>query len=209
MSDRRFYEAPVDAAKRSAPAALRNVGPIGDVLAEWLPASGLTLELASGTGEHGVAFARRFADIEWQPSDASDEALASIKTWREDGPTNLLAPLEIDAAASGWAIGHADAMVAINLVHISPWATALGLLDGAARLLPAGGPLILYGPWIEDGVATVPSNQVFDMDLRARDPRWGLRNLSDFVREAKARGLDLADRRAMPANNIMLRFDRH
>lgn len=209
MSDRRFYEAPVDAAKRSAPAALRNVGPIGDVLAEWLPASGLTLELASGTGEHGVAFARRFADIEWQPSDASDEALASIKTWREDGPTNLLAPLEIDAAASDWAIGHADAMVAINLVHISPWATALGLLDGAARLLPAGGPLILYGPWIEDGVATVPSNQVFDMDLRARDLRWGLRNLSDFVREAKARGLDLADRRAMPANNIMLRFDRH
>jgi len=209
MSDRRFYDAPVGAAKRSAPAALRNVGPIGDVLAEWLPASGLTLELASGTGEHGVAFARRFADIEWQPSDASDEALASIKTWREDGPTNLLAPLKIDAAASGWAIGHADAMVAINLVHISPWATALGLLDGAARLLPAGGPLILYGPWIEDGVATVPSNQVFDMDLRARDPRWGLRNLSDFVREAKARGLDLADRRAMPANNIMLRFDRH
>ncbi len=209
MSDRRFYEAPVDAVKRSAPAALRNVGPIGDVLAKWLPASGLILELASGTGEHGVAFARRFAGIEWQPSDASDEALASIKAWREDGPTNLLAPLEIDAAVSGWAIDHADAMVAINLVHISPWATALGLLDGAARLLPAGGPLLLYGPWIEDGVATAPSNQVFDMDLRARDPGWGLRNLSDFVREVKARGLNLADRRAMPANNIMLRFDRH
>ena len=121
----------------------------------------------------------------------------------------MRAPLDLDASALPWPVSAADAILAINMVHISPWATALGLLDGAARLLPAGGPLILYGPWIEDGVATVPSNQVFDMDLRARDPRWGLRNLSDFVREAKARGLDLADRRAMPANNIMLRFDRH
>ncbi len=208
MSDRRFYETPVAAAKRSAPAALRNVGPIGDVLAEWLPANGLVLELASGTGEHGLAFARRFPETEWQPSDASDEALASIVAWREAGPSNLLAPIRIDAAARDWPIGHADAMVAINLVHISPWGTALGLLEGAARLLAPGAPLILYGPWIEQGVATVPSNHVFDMDLRARDPHWGLRNLSDFTREAEARGLELGMRLAMPSNNIMLRFER-
>ncbi len=208
MSDRRFYEAPVDAAKRSARAALRNVGPIGDVLAEWLPGTGVILELASGTGEHGLAFARRFGAIEWQPSDASDEALASIKAWSENGPSNLLEPLRVDAAEPDWPIAGAAAMVAINLLHISPWETALGLLDGAARLLPAGGPLILYGPWIENGVATVPSNQLFDLDLRARDARWGLREVGLFAIEAKGRGLDLADRRVMPANNIMLRFDR-
>ena len=207
MSDR-FTEAPVEAAKRSAPAALRNVGPIGDVLADWLPASGLVLELASGTGEHGLAFARRFSAIEWQPSDASDEALASIEAWRVEGPANLLAPIRIDAAVNEWPIARADAMVAINLVHISPWATALGLLEGAARLLGPEAPLILYGPWLEEGVKTATSNLAFDGDLRARDPRWGLRNLSDFTREAGARGLFLDERRAMPANNIMLRFDR-
>ena len=207
MSDRRFYEAPVDAVKRSAPAALRNVGPIGDVLAEWLPVSGLVLELASGTGEHGLAFARRFPQIQWQPSDASDEALASIRAWREAGPGNLLAPIRIDAAANEWPIARADAMIAINLVHISPWETALGLLDGAARLLGSGAPLILYGPWIEEGATTVPSNQVFDMDLRARDPRWGLRNVADFTREAELRGLEFGERRSMPSNNIMLRFE--
>jgi len=207
VSDR-FYEAAVEGTKRLAPAALRNVGPIGEVLAEWLPATGLVLELASGTGEHGLAFARRFPAIEWQPSDASDEALASIEAWRAEGPTNLLAPIRLDAAASQWPIARADAMVAINLVHISAWGTALGLLDGAARLLGPGAPLILYGPWIEEDVATVPSNQVFDMDLRARDPRWGLRNLADFALEAETRGLDLIERRAMPSNNIMLRFAR-
>ena len=209
MSDRLHYETPVEAEKRSAPAALRNVGAIGDVLAEWLPAAGMVLELASGTGEHGVAFARRFPGINWQPSDAAEEALASIAAWRGEGPPNLLAPVRIDAAEAGWPVDHADAVVAINLLHISPWATALGLLDEAARLLAAGAPLILYGPWIEEGVATVPSNQVFDLDLRARDPRWGLRQVADFAREAEGRGLLLGERRAMPANNIMLRFDRH
>ena len=208
MSDRLNYEAPVGAARRSAPAALRNVAPIGDVLAEWLPDAGTVLELASGTGEHGLSFARRFPALAWQPSDAADEALASIAAWRAEGPENLQAPLRIDAAEADWPLGRADAVVAINLLHISPWVTALGLLDGAARLLSAGAPLILYGPWIEAGVATVPSNQLFDLDLRARDPRWGLRRVDDFAREAAARGLLLADRRSLPANNIMLRFDR-
>lgn len=208
MSER-FYEAPVEAARRSAPAALRNVGPIGEVLAEWLPGEGLVLELASGTGEHGLAFARRFPRVQWQPSDSADEALASIEGWRAGGPLNLRAPLRLDAASPGWPIAAAAAIVAINLVHISPWETALGLLDGAARVLPPGGPLILYGPWIEDGVSTAPSNLAFDADLRARDPRWGLRNLADFARESEARGLFLEERRAMPANNIMVKLSRH
>jgi hypothetical protein len=209
MIERRFYEAPGEAGRRSAPAASRNVGPIGEVLAEWLPAHGLVLELASGTGEHGLAYARRFPALQWQPSDAADEALASIEAWRADGPPNLLAPLRLDAADPLWPIDRADALVAFNLVHISPWETALGLLDGAARLLAPGAPLILYGPWIEDDVPTVPSNQVFDMDLRARDAQWGLRNLGDFTREAEARGLVLEERRAMPASNIMVKLARH
>jgi len=216
VSDRRFYELPVEAARRSAPAALRNVGPIGDVLAEWLPGEGLVLELASGTGEHGLAFARRFPSHQWQPSDSADEALASIEGWRAGGPLNLRAPLRLDAASPDWPIAAAEAMVAINLVHISPWETALGVLDGAAgvldgaaRVLPPGGPLILYGPWIEDRVATAPSNLAFDADLRARDPRWGLRSLTAFAREAEARGLVLEQRRAMPANNIMVKLSRH
>ena len=208
MSDR-FYESPSDEPRRSAPAALRNVGVIGDVLAEWLPPTGLILELASGTGEHGLAYAARFPGIEWQPSDVDPAALSSIEAWRLEGPANLLAPLSINAASANWPIAAADAVVAFNMVHISPWGTALGLLDGAARILSPGAPLILYGPWIEEDVATVPSNQVFDMDLRARDPRWGLRNLADFAREAKARGLLLDDRRSMPANNIMVKLVRH
>lgn len=209
MNDRRFYEASVEAGRRTAPAASRNVGPIGDLLAQWLPRKGLVLELASGTGEHALAYARRFSEIEWQPSDAADQALESIEAWRGDGPANLLAPLRIDAATPEWPVDRADALIAINLVHISPWGTAIGLLDGAARLLDQGAPLILYGPWIEDGIATVPSNQLFDMDLRARDPRWGLRDLSTFAREAETRGLFLEQRRAMPANNIMVMFARH
>ena len=194
--------------RRTAPAAARNVAPIGDVLADWLPSSGTILEIASGTGEHALAFARRFADLEWQPSDPDPLALASIEAWRGEGPLNLRAALTIDAALPDWPIDRADAMLCINMVHISPWASALGLLEGAARLLDPGAPLILYGPWIVDGVATAPSNLAFDADLKSRDPRWGLRSLSDFRGEAEARGLIFADRRTMPANNAMLLFRR-
>ena len=208
MSDRRFYEAPLSDLRRSAPAALRNVELIGDILSDWLPERATVLEHASGTGEHALAFARRFPMLQWQPSDAAPEALASIEAWRTDGPENLLAPILIDAAKADWPLTGADAIVAINLVHISPWATTLGLLDGAARLLSPGAPLILYGPWIEQGVETAPSNLAFDADLRARDPHWGLRLVEQFTREATARGLSLDERVAMPANNIMLRFSR-
>ncbi|MCA1653719.1 MAG: DUF938 domain-containing protein [Sphingomicrobium sp.] len=206
---RRFYEEPEGGdGRRSAPAALRNVGPIGDVLADWLPDRGTVLELASGTGEHALAFSRRFPGLRWQPSDASADALRSIVAWQADGPPNLLAPIELDAASEDWGDLQADAIVAINLVHISPWPTSIGLLAGSERLLAPGVPLILYGPWMEEGVDTVPSNLAFDADLRARDPRWGLRRVADFTREAEQRDLFLAEHRPMPANNIMLRFIR-
>ncbi|MEO7410648.1 MAG: DUF938 domain-containing protein [Sphingomicrobium sp.] len=194
--------------RRTAPAAARNVDVIGDVLADSLPTTGLILEIASGTGEHALAFAKRFPNLDWQPSDPDPLALASIAAWRGEGSSNLLSPLQIDAAALEWPVDRADAILCINMVHISPWASALGLLDGAARLLAAGAPLILYGPWIIEGVETAPSNLTFDADLRARDPRWGLRSLAAFKSEAETRGLSLVERRAMPANNVMLSFRR-
>ena len=194
--------------KRQAPAAARNVGPIGDVLAEWLPASGLVLEIASGTGEHALAFARRFPHLEWQPSDPDPEALASIMAWAEEGPANLRPPMQLDVCNSVWPVQQAAALLCINMVHIAPWEASLGLMDGAARLLGPGAPLILYGPWREAEVPTAPSNEAFDLSLRARDSRWGLRLVEDFASEAASRGLILTGRVAMPSNNLMLRFER-
>jgi hypothetical protein len=204
---RRFYESAVAAGRRSAPAALRNREPIAKVLDEWLPHSGLVLEIASGTGEHAAWFARSFPDLKWQPSDVDAGALESIRACRAEAAlANLEEPLAIDASAADWPVEAADAMLNINMVHISPWSSALGLLDGAARLLGPGAPLILYGPWISDEVETAPSNLAFDADLKRRDPDWGLRNVEVFAAEAEARGLRLVERRAMAANNLMLLF---
>jgi hypothetical protein len=203
--EQRFYEAPAAGARRSAPAALRNREPIAEVLRQWLPASGLVLEVASGTGEHAVHFAQRFANLEWQPSDLHPDALVSIAAWREAaGLRNVRAPIVLDAAAPAWPIDRADAVLSINMVHISVWASALGLLAGAARILPAAGPLILYGPWLKDEIPTAPSNLAFDRDLRYRDPEWGLRRVEDFADAAQERGLVLEQTRSMPANNLML-----
>ena len=205
IDERRFYEAPAFGIRRSAPAALRNREPIAAVLAEWLPARGTILEIASGTGEHAAYFAQRFPDLDWQPSDLHPDALASIAAWRDElGLPNLRSPLALDAAASEWPVERADAVLSINMVHISPWAAALGLLDGAARILQAGSPLILYGPWLKDDAPTAPSNIDFDADLKRRDPEWGLRRVEDFAGAAEDRGLSLETTRAMPANNLML-----
>ena len=210
MTDgRRFYEEPEAGERRSAPAALRNRQPIADVLREWLPKTGLVLEIASGTGEHAAHFAREFPQLEWQPSDLHADALSSIAAWRQsvDLP-NLRAPMVIDAAAPDWPIEKADAVLSINMVHISPWASALGLIAGAARILPIGGPLILYGPWLKDDIETVPSNLAFDADLKYHDPEWGLRRVEDFASAAADEGLELEQTRAMPANNLMLLLHR-
>jgi hypothetical protein len=205
VGDRRFYEAPADQARRSAPAALRNREPIAEVLADWLPASGRVLEIASGTGEHAVFFAERFPKLEWQPSDVHPDALQSIAAWRAAaGLPNVRAPLVIDASQADWPIEQADAVLSINMVHISPWRSALGLIGGVARLLPGGGPLIVYGPWLTDAIPTAPSNLEFDADLKRRDVEWGLRRVEDFAAAARDRGLELLETRQMPANNLML-----
>jgi hypothetical protein len=192
--------------RRKAPAASRNQAYIEGVLREWLPSSGLVLEIASGTGEHALAFAEAFPELEWQPTDADGDALRSIAAWRKGGPPNLRAPLFLDASSADWPVDRADAILSINMVHIAPAVAALGLLDGASRLLREEAPLILYGPWIEEGVEPAPSNLAFDHSLKARDSRWGLRSVEWFASEARQRGLDLIERRAMPANNLMLRL---
>lgn len=190
--------------KRSAPAALRNREPIGKVLQEWLPDSGTVLEIASGTGEHALFFAERFPSLEWQPTDTDPAALNSIRAWEDEVPLpNIRCPIAVDASAP-WPDIQAEAVLCINMVHISPWHATLGVLDGAAAILPSGAPLIFYGPWFEDNVVTAPSNLEFDQQLRARNPSWGIRKVEDLDAAALQRGLQRVDRRGMPANNIML-----
>ena len=191
--------------RREAPAAARNREPIAEALAEELPPTGLVLEVASGTGEHAVHLARRFPDLQWQPSDADPAALASIAAWREhEALANLLPPLEIDAAGADWPIAAADAVLCINMVHISPLAATEGVLRQAAGLLPAGAPLIFYGPYIEDGVETAPSNLAFDAWLKARDPQFGLRALGWLDEMGLSHGFERTRRIAMSANNLTL-----
>lgn len=191
--------------KRHAPATARNSGPIAAVLESELPPSGTVLEIASGSGEHAVFFARRFPHLSWQPSDREPDALASIAAWREEGHTaNLLPPIELDASSPPWPIERADAVVCVNMVHISEWAATEGLFRGCAKLLPRGAPLILYGPYIEDDVEPAPSNLAFDRSLKERNPEWGLRNLADMDRLADQRGFSRTRRVEMPANNLVL-----
>ncbi len=179
------------------------------MLRDWLPASGLVLEIASGTGEHAAHFAQVFPQLEWQPSDVHPDALASIRAWREQQSlANLREPVELDASMRDWPVEAADAILSLNMVHISSWASALGLLDRAARLLARQAPLILYGPWLTDAVETAAGNIDFDVDLRRRNPDWGLRRVESFAAEAGSRGFALVDQRAMPANNRMLLFRR-
>lgn len=196
-------------AKRHAPATLRNRDAIADVLADELPAAGLVLEIASGSGEHIVYFAERFAALAWQPSDPDPAALASIAAWREEaGVANVRAPLRLDAVAMDWPVCQADAILCINMVHISPWAATLGLMAAAGRLLASGAPLILYGPFVEADVPTAPSNVEFDASLRARGMGWGLRDVADVSAAAELQSLSLTRRVEMPANNLMLVYRR-
>jgi len=191
--------------RRNAPATERNRDAIIAVLAEVLPAAGTVLEVASGTGEHVAAFAERFPGLIWQPSDPDAGARESIADWcTEVG--NVLTPLALDAAAADWPVSRADAVLCINMVHISPWEATLGLTAGAARLLPAGAPLIFYGPYRQHGVETAPSNEAFELWLKDHDPRFGLRYVDDI--SAAAAGFDLEGILEMPANNLMLLYRR-
>lgn len=192
----------------SFPAARRNRGPIADVLTGELPARGVALEIASGTGEHALYFAGRFPALTWQPSETSQRGLSSIEAWvDESGLDNLRRPVVLDVLEP-WPVSRADVVVCINLIHITPWACGQALLAGAGALLPDHGLLYLYGPYKIDGAFTTPSNAEFDASLRARDPRWGLRDVAAVAREAGTHGLELARTVSMPANNLSLIFRR-
>lgn len=190
-------------ARRFAPATQRNRAPILAVLERVLPARGHVLEIASGTGEHAVAFAQALPSLVFQPSDVDPEALASIEAWRRHcGLPNLRHALPLDVHALPWPLGDApDAIVCSNMIHIAPWSACLALLDGAAAALAPGALLVLYGPYREGGAHTAPSNAAFDASLRERDPRWGVRNLDDVAAEAAARSFALEEVIGMPANN--------
>ncbi|MBA4764642.1 DUF938 domain-containing protein [Qipengyuania huizhouensis] len=195
--------------KRTSPSAARNSAPIADVLAKELPETGLVLEVASGTGEHAVFMAARFPALQWQPTDRDPAALESIASWvRQTGYANLAAPLELDAKEGNWPVVRADALLCINMVHISPWAATQGLFERASQVLTTGAPLILYGPSFENGKEAVPSNLAFDTSLRSRDPAWGIRYVSEMDDLAEHTGFVRTARHHMPANNLTLVYRR-
>jgi hypothetical protein len=178
-----------DEVRRHAPATARNRVAITSVLAHILPKQGTVLEIASGTGEHIVHFAQRFPNLHWQPSDYDRAGLDSIAAWRaETGLPNLLPPVQIDASSPAWPVYHADAILCINMVHISPWKATQGLFVGASCLMPPDAPLYLYGPYLEADEDTAKSNLAFDQSLRSRNPEWGLRDRDAVIALAQNNG---------------------
>jgi len=200
-----------DDLRLQAPAAQRNRDLIADVLAKALRPTGLILEIASGSGEHCLRFAERFPEAVLQPSDPSPRARGSIDAWAEvaaqtSGVTNIKIALDLDASKPDWPIQSADAMICINMIHISPWEATLGLFKGAAKYLTAGGTLVTYGPYMREGAHTSEGNRAFDLDLRAENPQWGIRSIEALDDVAKANGLAMTDVIDMPSNNFCLIF---
>jgi len=192
-----------------SPAAERNKGAILDAIRSRLPAAGVVLEIASGTGQHIVHFARALPDLAWQPTDADDELrAAAAERIRAAGLSNVRAPLHLDVLAMEWPAVDAGAVICINMIHVAPWSATGALFSGAARLLAPDAPLFLYGPFKRGGRHTAPSNEAFDESLRARNPEWGVRDLDDVERCAEDHGFALVEVTPMPANNLTVAFER-
>ena len=191
--------------RREAPAVARNRDAILAVLEETLPSTGLVLEIASGTGEHAVHFARALPDLEFATSDPSAEARTSTAAWcAHEALPNLRRPVELDVRAESWPIEEPlDALLCCNMIHIAPWPAAAGLMRGASQILSSGSALILYGPFAVEGVHTAPSNAQFDHSLRARNPAWGVRDTVDVDQIAQSQGLEFECHIPMPANNMI------
>jgi hypothetical protein len=195
--------------KREAPAAARNRQPILYVLQPHLPAKGLVLEIASGTGEHVVHYAAARPGLTFQPSDRDAGARASVDDWVQTlGLGNVRPALEIDVTQATWPVERADAVLCCNMIHIAPWEAAVGLITGAGRLVPSGGLLFLYGPYRRGGRHTAPSNEAFDSDLKRRNPAWGVRDLEAVTELADLHGFAAPEIVEMPANNLSLLFKR-
>lgn len=192
-------------AKMDAPAATRNIAPILEALSPLIPPKGRALEIASGTGQHAVAFARAFPQLQWQPTDMASERLASIAAWRTEAEApNLLSPLPLNACQSGWArrLGPVDFLYLVNLTHLISDADFAVLLDEAAQVLAPGGLFALYGPFLRNGVATSEGDLAFDSSLRAQDPDIGYKDIAVIHDVMGALGLRV-EMREMPANNVM------
>ena len=196
--------APMDA-HETAPSAERNKQPILEVLARVLPATGLVLEIGSGTGQHVAHFAKALPKLVFQPSELDEARHASITSWSSDLP-NVRPPIAFDVTRLPWPVRAADAVICINVIHISPWEATLALMKGAGAILPNGCVLVTYGPYRRDGRHTAPSNEAFDASLKSRDPRWGVRDLEEVAAVSRAEGLQLEEVVAMPANNFTLVF---
>ena len=193
----------------SSPATARNREPILAVLREVLPQRGKVLEVASGSGEHALHFARHLPSLTWQPSDPSKQALESIAAWRDAARLdNLLAPIQLDVTERPWPCRDFEALVCINVLHISPWQSTQALLAEAGACLPDNGALYLYGPFQRHDQPLAPSNAAFDVDLRRRDSQWGIRHLEDIQAEGERHGLILERTVEMPANNLSVIFRR-
>ncbi|HEX3500981.1 MAG TPA: DUF938 domain-containing protein [Stellaceae bacterium] len=209
MRERNRQSAVMMDARRYAPATERNRDAILAVLASHLPARGLVLELASGSGEHAAHFAAALPGLVFQPSDPDAASRASIDAWAAlAGQGNLRPAIALDAAAPRWPIEAADAVLCINMIHIAPSAAACGLVRGAARILAPGGILYLYGPYKRGGRHTAPSNDAFDRSLRARNAEWGVRDIEAVAALAEAAGFAAPLIEPMPSNNLSLIFRR-
>lgn len=196
-----------DDKRKFAPATARNRDPIMAVLLPWLKPGASVLEVASGSGEHGVHMAAARPDINWQPTDPDAPSRDSIAAWiAHSGLPNIKPPLDLDVCALPWPVDRADLILCCNMIHIAPWEAAVALIEGAGRILGGDGVLFLYGPYKRDGAHTAPSNAAFDDSLRARNAEWGIRDLEAVEEQAAANGLALADVVAMPANNFSVVF---
>lgn len=196
MDDRRF-----------SPACERNREPIRAELARWLPQSGLVLEIASGTGQHAAYLADAFPELRWQPTDRTSDDFPSIEAWTA-GRANVEPPRVLDVLEDAWPVKIADFIFNANMIHISPWSTTEGLFRGAARTLAPRGGVALYGPFRRAGFPIAPSNEAFDASLRARDAGWGLRSLEDVEAVGARVGFRRTALVEMPANNLLLLFER-
>jgi hypothetical protein len=181
----------------------RNKDPILEVLTEVLPEAGVLLEIAAGTGQHAAHFAERFPGLTWHPTEFDKELHASIDAWCKD-LENVRGAVFLDTTADAWPVEEANAVYVCNMTHIAPWEATLGLLEGASRVLSAGGPLAVYGPFMRGGEHNSEGNAKFDVSLKERDASWGLRDIDVIEEEAKARGLVLDRVVEMPANNRTL-----
>lgn len=191
----------------SSPSTARNRGPILDAIGPFLPETGLVLEIASGTGEHVAHFAAARPHLVWQPSDPEPDRRASIDAWTSGLP-NVRPACALDAASADWPISHADAVLCINMIHISPWSATEGLFSGASRLLPPGGLLALYGAYRRQDRPMEPGNAAFDADLRRRNPEWGLRTVEAVTKLAQSFSFGPPAIATMPSDNLTLLFRR-